>query len=205
MRHATHVAAAEGARTQARLDLRGVRRFRGEASFADPHAVRIVADGEETLVGGEHVLVATGSSPFHPAEFAFEDDRVHDSDEILQLTTMPRKLVVVGAGVIGCEYASTFAALGVDVRLVDGRNVLMPFLDEEISRRLAEAMAANGVKFHWNERVVACDASRPGDVVLKLTSGADLSCDNVLVCAGRQSNTGALELAAAGIAPASAV
>ena len=201
MGHATHVTAAEGARTEARLDLRGVERFRGEASFADPHTVRIVTDGGEILAAGEKILIATGSSPFRPPEFPFEDDRVHDSDEILQITAMPKKLVVVGAGVIGSEYASTFAALGVEVHLVDGRNVLMPFLDEEISRRLAEAMAANGVKFHWNERVAACDASRPGDVILTLSSGAKLSGDGVLVCAGRQSNTANLDLAAAGITP----
>jgi NAD(P) transhydrogenase len=201
MGHATHVAAAEGARTESRIDLRGVERFRGEARFADPHTVRVVTDRGETVVTGDKILIATGSAPFRPPEFPFEDDRVRDSDGILQLTAMPRKLVVVGAGVIGCEYACTFAALGVEVHLVDGRNVLMPFLDEEISRRLAEAMAANGVKFHWNERVTACDASQPGDVILALSSGARLSCDNLLVCAGRQSNTAALDLAAAGIAP----
>jgi NAD(P) transhydrogenase len=77
----------------------------------------------------------------------------------------------------------------------------MPFLDEEISRRLAEAMATNGVIFHWNERVAACDASRPDEIILTLASGTKLSCDGVLVCAGRQSNTAALNLAAAGISP----
>ena len=200
MGHATNVTAAEGARTEARLDLRGVKRFRGAASFADPHTVRVV-DGGETLLTGEKILIATGSSPFRPAEFPFADDRVHDSDEILKITAMPQTLAVVGAGVIGCEYASTFAALGVEVHLVDGRNVLMPFLDEEISHRLADAMAANGVKFHWNERVAACDASRPGDLVLTLSSGAKLTCGNVLVCAGRQSNTADLDLAVAGITP----
>ena len=94
-----------------------------------------------------NILIATGSSPSRPPEFPFDDDRVHDSDEILELTAMPKKLAVIGAGVIGSEYASTFAALGVEVHLIDGRDVLMPFLDEEMSHRLAEAMAANGVRF----------------------------------------------------------
>src|SRR4029079_18021505 len=85
--------------------------------------------------------------------------------------------------------------------LIDGREVLMPFLDGEISRALATAMEANGVNFHWKERVTACDVSQPGNVVLTLSSGAKLSCDGVLVCAGRQSNTGSLNLAAAGITP----
>ena len=86
---------------------------------------------------------------------------------------MPKKLVVIGGGVIGSEYAGTFAALGVEVHLVDGRDTLMPFLDAEISRALADAMAANGVQFHWKERVTACDASQPGDVVLTLSSRRD--------------------------------
>ena len=201
MRHSNHVCAAERSRTTARLDSRKVARFTGAASFVDPHTIRVLADGEETLLRGEKILIATGSSPVRPPEFPFGDDRVHDSDEILQLTAMPKKLVVIGGGVIGAEYACTFAALDVETHLVDGRDTLMPFLDAEISSALAGAMAANGVRFHWKERVTACAAQRPGDIVLTLSSGATLACDGVLVCAGRQSNTAQLNLAAAGIAP----
>ena len=202
MRHSRNVTAAERTRTETRLDLRKVVRFTGHASFTDPHTIRVVgADGAETLLRSEKILIATGSSPLRPLEFPFDDDRVHDSDEILQLAAMPKKLVVIGGGVIGSEYAGTFAALGVETHLVDGRDTLMPFLDAEISRALADAMAANGVQFHWKERVTACDASQPGDVVLILSSGATLACDGVLVCAGRQSNTANLNLAAAGITP----
>jgi len=157
--------------------------------------------GGETLLRGKKIVIATGSSPLRPPEFGFEDDRAHDSDEILMLKAMPKILVVIGGGVIGSEYAGTIAALGVETHLVDGRDSLMPFLDSEISTALAEAMAANGVQFHWQERVTACDVSRPDEVVLTLSSGATLSCDGVLVCAGRQSNTGDLNLAAAGITP----
>jgi len=199
MCHEKTVTAGERARMQALLDLRGVTRFRGAASFADPHTLRVVADGTETLLRGGRILIATGSSPLRPPEFPFDDDRIHDSDEILELKAMPKKLVVIGGGVIGSEYAGTFAALGVEVHLIDGREVLMPFLDGEISTALAKAMAANGVQFHWQERVSACDASQKGDVILTLSSGATLACDGVLVCAGRQSNTAALNLAAAGI------
>jgi NAD(P) transhydrogenase len=201
IRHSKNVTAAERTRTETRLDLRNVTRFAAHASFVDPHTIRVVADGEETLLHGEKILIATGSAPLRPPEFPFEDDRVHDSDEILQLTAMPRKLVVIGGGVIGSEYAGTFAALGVETHLVDGRDTLMPFLDAEISQALADAMAANGVQFHWKERVTACDASQPGEVILTLSSGAKLSCDGLLVCAGRQSNTSDLNLAAAGITP----
>jgi NAD(P) transhydrogenase len=87
------------------------------------------------------------------------------------------------------------------VHLIDGRDVLLPFLDAELSAALAAAMAANGVRFHWNERVTRCDASRAEGVTLTLSSGAELRCDGVLVCAGRTSNTGDLNLAAAGLTP----
>ena len=202
MCHEKNVTASERQRTEARLALSNVVRFTGAASFVDPHTIRVTgADGGETLLHGEKSLIATGSSPLRPPEFKFEDDRIHDSDEILSLTAMPKKLVVIGGGVIGSEYAGTFAALGVEVHLVDGRDTLMPFLDAEISRALADAMAANGVTFHWSERVTVCDTARAGDVMLTLSSGATLACDGVLVCAGRQSNTASLNLAAAGITP----
>src|SRR5688572_10750527 len=79
MRHAHHVSAAERDRTDARLGERNVTRFAGCASFVDPHTIRVVADGGETLLRGEKILIATGSSPLRPREFAFESDRVHDS------------------------------------------------------------------------------------------------------------------------------
>jgi NAD(P) transhydrogenase len=202
MCHEKQVTASERQRVEERLALRGVTRFHGAASFVDPHTIRVAGEGGvETLIRGEKILIATGSSPLRPPEFQFEDARVHDSNEILQLEALPKRLVVVGGGVIGSEYAGTFAALGVEVHLVDGRHTLMPFLDAELSQGLAAAMAANGVRFHWNEKVVACDTSQPGDVVVSLSSGATLACDGVLVCAGRSSNTAALNLAAAGLTP----
>src|SRR5690242_1859605 len=91
--------------------------------------------------------------------------------------------------------------MGVEVHLVDGRDTLLPFLDGEVSRVLAEAMAANGVRFHWRERVTRCEASPAGEVRAPLTSGATLACDGLLVCSGRSRNTGELNLAAAGITP----
>jgi NAD(P) transhydrogenase len=202
MRHADQVTAAERKFVEENLERQKVTRFHGRASFADPHTVRVaLAAGGEALLKGERILVATGSSPLRPPEFAFHDDRVHDSDEILALKAMPTRLAVIGAGVIGSEYAGTFAALGVKVLLIDGRAGLLPFLDREISAALEKAMIANGVRFVWNEKVLTCDTSKPGDVTLTLASGATLACDGVLVCSGRSSNTGTLDLAAAGITP----
>ena len=202
MHHERRVTADERRRLEQRLSFNRVESFHGTAGFLDPHTIRVAApDGALTLLRGEKILIATGSAPVRPLEFSFEDDRVHDSNEILRLGMLPKKLVVVGAGVVGSEYACTFAALGTEVHLVDGRDVLLPFMDAEISRALAEAMASNGVIFHWNERVTHCDSSRPGDVVVRLSSGALVSCDGVLVCAGRSSNTNEINLLAAGLTP----
>jgi NAD(P) transhydrogenase len=202
MRHKDAVTSAGRQLVESRMRDLGVERFHGAASFIDPHTIRVVRrDGGETLLRAEKVLIATGSAPWHPQEFPFENDRVHDSDELLNLKALPKRLIVVGAGVIGSEYAGTFAALGGEVHLVDGRDTLLPFLDGEISRALAEAMTANGVHFHWKETVTKCDATKPGEVTLTFASGAMLSGDGVLVCAGRSSNTGELNLAVAGITP----
>src|SRR5262249_27595365 len=113
MRHENQVTAEERHRVESRLQFNRVTRFQGVRSFADPDAIRIVdREGKETFIRGERILVATGSSPLRPPEFPFEDDRVHDSNEILELKALPKKLAVIGGGVIGSEYAGTFAALG---------------------------------------------------------------------------------------------
>src|SRR6185295_11053367 len=103
--------------------------FRGTAAFVDANTIRVTNDGQDrqnrngfaVLLRAEKILIATGSSPHRPPEFAFDDDRIHDSDEILTLDRLPKTLAVVGAGVIGSEYACTFAALGTTVHVIDGR------------------------------------------------------------------------------------
>ena len=198
MRHMTNVAAQNRRRREEQMRTFNVETFHGAASFVDPHTVRIAPD---TLLRGEKILIATGSSPVRPAEFPFEHPRVHDSDEILEIGVLPKTLAVVGAGVVGAEYACTFAALGVEVHLIDGRDSLLGFLDREISENIERAMAAGGVRFVWKEKVTQCDAPAAGDLTLTLTSGATLAVTDVLVAAGRKSNTDDLNLAAAGLTP----
>ena len=178
----------------------GIERRTGSATFIDPHTVRVTnAEGDVARLRGGILLIATGSSPFHPPEFPFDDPHVHDSNEILEIESLPRVLAVVGAGVIGCEYASTFAALGTEVHLIDGREVLLPFLDREISLALAGATAALGVRLHLGERVARCDVAADAAITLTLASGVTVACDDVLVCSGRTSNTQELDLAVAGV------
>ena len=202
MHHEEQVKQSEQARVAGNLSTRGTTLFHGSASFVDPHTMRVVAaDQPETLISGDFVVIATGSSPFHPPEFPFEHDLVHDSDEILTLKCLPKSLGIVGAGVIGSEYACTFAALGVEVHILDGRNELLPFLDKECSAALEAAMAQMGISFHWNERVEACMADDSAKVRLRCASGKELSLEGILVAAGRTSNTQDLNLPAAGISP----
>lgn len=195
-----HVQHALRIQTELRLRHRNATLMHGQATLVDPHTVQIqAADGTLTQVRGDHLLIATGSSPLHPPEFPFAHPRVHDSDEILEITELPKRLAVVGAGVIGAEYACTFAALGVEVHVIDGRDSLLSFLDREIATAITAAMVRNGVIFHWQERVVTCDAPATGDVQLTLSSGAVLGFSDVLVASGRCSNTDSLNLAAAGL------
>jgi NAD(P) transhydrogenase len=198
MGHKDNVAAHERRRREEQLRTNRVQTFCGAASFVGPNTVRVAPD---TLLRGEKILIATGSSPVRPAEFPFEHPRVHDSDEILEIGVLPKTMAIVGAGVIGAEYACTFAALGVEVHLIDGRDSLLGFLDREISQIIQRAMTAAGVKFIWKEKVTRCEAPPTGDITLTLTSGATLAVNDVLVAAGRQSNTADLDLAAAGLTP----
>src|ERR1035438_9604253 len=170
-----------------------------QSGLARPASAQPSAAGEEVLLHGESILIATGSSPLRPALFPFNSPEIYDSDTILALDGLPERLAVVSAVVIGSEYACTFAILGTHVDLIDGRDVLLPFLDGEVSRALAVAMGRDGVVFHWKERVQECRARGSAGIRLYLSSRATLTVDAVLVAAGRQSNTEKLNLPAAGV------
>jgi NAD(P) transhydrogenase len=182
----------------------------GACTFADPHTlnVRLSTDEDGKNPPGEReviqlraakILIATGSSPVRPDIFPFGQGEVYDSDTILKLDRIPKTLAAIGAGVIGAEYACTFQALGTKVHILDGRDVLLPFLDREISQALQAALERSGIVFHWKERVEKCINEPSSEVRLDLSSGTTLTVDAVLVAAGRQSNTGKLDLDKAGV------
>jgi NAD(P) transhydrogenase len=200
MHHEKAVASQERGRIAHYLDHLRVTLVRGTGSFVDAHTLRVTGPEGEQLLRGKTFLIATGSSPLRPPEFAFEDERVCDSDEILRLSSLPGSLVVVGAGVIGSEYACTFAALGARVHVVDGRDRLLSFLDGEVSSALAAAMQRLGIVFQWQERVTRCDVPEGrGDVTVHLSNGSSLQAAAVLVASGRSSNTADLGLDKAGV------
>jgi NAD(P) transhydrogenase len=190
---------AEHSRIEANIERHGIATFNGVGAFIDSHRLRVTSpDGGEQILSADFVLIATGSSPQRPAMFPFEDARVWDSDQILNLEFMPKTLAVVGGGVIGSEYACLFAALGVKVSLIDGRETLLGFLDPDISVALKQNMVRLGIEMVMPDRVAGCTANALGAVVT-LESGRELEVDAVLVAAGRVSNVSLLNLAAAGV------
>jgi NAD(P) transhydrogenase len=171
----------------------------GSGSLVDPHTVRVqTSSGETRDLNTEFILIATGSSPFHPPEAPFDHALIYDSDSILNMKFIPKCMTVVGGGVIGCEYASLFTALGVQVTLVESRDRLLPVVDDEIVAHLESQLSQLGLRFIFNERVTKTEI-REGQVHLQLKSGANLDCDIAMFAAGRQSNVEGLGLEALGV------
>ena len=171
----------------------------GSAGFVDAHTLAIASLGkEEARISGEIILIATGSRPHRPAEIPFDDQAIFDSDSVLRMEKIPRSLAVIGGGVIGCEYASIFTALGVTVFLVDGRERLLPFLDSEISDLLRDRLTGLGVKFHFQERVAKTERTSTG-VRLTLKSGKTIESEAALFTAGRRGVVDHLGLERAGL------
>ncbi len=171
----------------------------GIASLKDAHTVQVHRlDGSEVNLTTDTILIATGSSPFHPPEVPFDHQVIYDSDSILQMSHIPKSMIIVGGGVIGSEYASIFTALGVQVTLVDSRDRLLPFVDREIAERLQHQLEGLGLRFIFNDRVVNIKVSN-NRVDLSLKGGEQLTGDIALFAAGRQSNVQELGLENLGV------
>ncbi len=184
------------------LDRHGVTSFRGHARFVDAHTIQVDAPGApSTRISSEFVLVATGSEPFRPGDIPFDDPDVDDSDTILQLDRLPNRIAVVGAGVIGCEYACMFAALGVEVILFDGRAEILPFLDREISERLRQGMVHLGVDVRLGAKYTKVHRIADTAIRCELEGGDHVDAEKVLFCAGRNGRTRELGLETIGIVP----
>jgi NAD(P) transhydrogenase len=173
----------------------------GEARFVDPHTVSVDDDGHVQEVTAENIVIAVGTCPARPAGVEFDDRRVIDSDGILKLgEEAPRTMTVVGGGVIGVEYVSMFAALGTKVTLVDARERLLPYLDDEISMALQYLLRRRAVTFRFGEEVTAVELG-PERVVTHLASGKQVPSETVLYATGRQGATAGLGLEEIGIEP----
>jgi NAD(P) transhydrogenase len=193
MHHEREVVEMERQRILKNLELHHIELVRGQAAFEDAHTVTVSGVNGIRRLRGETILISTGSKPHRPPEIDFDDVHVFDSDTFLQMDRIPRSLAVIGGGVIGCEYASIFMALGVSVTLVDGRDRLLPFLDAEVSERLRVRLAALGMQFWFNERPVKVQTSASGaDLAMK--SGKTLQTESALFAAGRRAAVDGLAL-----------
>lgn len=173
----------------------------GTARFLDEHTVEITPlAGVPRRVTADAILVATGSTPFRPDYVPFEDPDVDDSDTILQLPTIPKELVVLGGGVIGCEYGTLFAALGTKVTIVEGRDQILGFLDGEINRLLHYQMQKLGCEILLNTAVTEIGRDHEG-LKLTLGDGRELRCGRLLFAGGRAGNTRSLGLERIGVQP----
>ncbi len=185
-----------------RLEGSGVEIIHGRGEIVDANTVKVTRDdGSTLLLSTNFILVATGSSPARGKSVDFGHPAIVDADGILELEAMPHSLVVVGAGVIGSEYASIFAELGVDVTLVEPRNAIMRFLDEEIRTVLVHGMEDVGIAIRFGQGVAKAEGLPDGRARTTLADGSVLESDCVLWSLGRNGNTRGLGLENIGVTP----
>jgi NAD(P) transhydrogenase len=196
-----HVIKNELAIITNQLERNDVEIVHGTASFIDPHTIRIGKQhGHEEQLSADFIVIATGSRPRREPDIPFNSKNICDSDSILAADTMPKTMAVLGGGVIGCEYATMFAAFGVKVTLIDRRNELLRFVDQEVIQALIYQMRTNGVNVNLNEEIGEIKVDERGRVVTGLKSNKTVVTDMLLFSMGRSSNTNELNLQAVGIA-----
>jgi NAD(P) transhydrogenase len=199
MARTRHVVTRENDVVRAQLTRNRVTVVPGTGKFTGPHEVEVDdGDGRTRKVSAAKIVIATGTKPARPDTVAFDDKTVIDSDGIIHLGQVPRSMVVAGAGVIGIEYASMFAALGTKVTVVERRNRMLEFCDEEVVEALKYHLRDLAVTFRFGETVSSVEA-RPEGAIALLHSGKKIPADTVLYSAGRQGMTGGLCLEAAGL------
>ena len=173
----------------------------GEAKFEDAHTLSISHEYSSESLSADHFVIATGTVPARPQNVTFDRFKVLDSDNLLELPTLPKSMIIVGGGVIGTEYACMMATLGVRVILTEARPSLLDFVDSEISEALQYRMRAMGVTLRLGERVDEILVLPDGLVQATLQSGKHLRAETLLYCIGRQGTTERLGLETVGIVP----
>jgi NAD(P) transhydrogenase len=174
--------------------------FHGTASFIDPYTIQVRGATEITLQS-DYTIIASGSYPFHPPQIPFDNRRVHDSDTILNIDHFPRSIAVLGAGVIGCEYATIFSTMGTKVFLINRNDKILTFIDQEIVEHLFECMRHDDIDLLFNTGIKKIEVPKEESEKLKieLEDGPILHVDMFLFAAGRNGNTQDLNLKNIGI------
>ena len=173
--------------------------YHGEASFVDQNTLNIVyPDGTSETLTAKTIVIASGSRPYRPADVDFTHSRIYDSDTILSLKHEPKSIIIYGAGVIGCEYASIFRGLGCKVDLINTRDRLLAFMDAEMTDSLSYHFWNSGIVIRHNEEYDSIEGLDDG-VVVTLKSGKRMKADCILFANGRTGNTDKLNLDSIGL------
>jgi NAD(P) transhydrogenase len=196
-----HVIKAEQEVIQNQLLRNSVDFIIGTASFLDAHRLAIKQESETNEHTADYIVIAVGTEPARPPEIPFDDESIIDSDALLSLKQLPKSLTIVGGGVIGCEYASIVATLGIPVVLVERRPRLLEFVDSELIEALQYQMRNVGVTFRFNEEVVGIQKSIDHSVSIQLKSGKKISAPLLMYSIGRIGATKDLNLQSIGITP----
>ena len=179
----------------------GVPVLQGNASFVDSNTLQVEkADGSTDTLTARQFVIATGSRPYRPQNIDFSHPRVYDSDTVLSLKHDPRSIIIVGAGVIGCEYASIFRGLGVKVDLINMRDRLLSFLDTEISDALSYHLRNSGVVIRHGEEFASVEG-KEDRVILTTESGKIMQADCLLFANGRSGNVEGMNVTKVGLKP----
>lgn len=195
-----HVVSRETDVIRSQLSRNHVALYSGTGRFVDEHTIALrEAGGQERLLSAEHVVIATGTRPARPESVEFDGRTILDSDNVLTVERVPRSMVIVGAGVIGMEYACMFAALGSRVTVVERRAGMLDMCDVEVVESLKYHLRDLAVTFRFGESVAAVERHARGTLTV-LESGKKIPAEAVMYSAGRQGLTEELELANAGLA-----
>ncbi len=182
------------------LKRNGIAIFQGTAEFANPHTVELQGQDGRVALHAENILIACGTRTARSPDITFDGKRVLDTDQIFALSELPRESIVVGAGVVGLEYASFLAALGVEVTLIDQRPLILDFVDREIVDTLEYHLRQLGTVFRLGEKVTRVGTDPKRDrVFAELESGKKILADGLIYAVGRQANGDQLRLDAAGL------
>src|SRR5215468_4474044 len=184
---------------RAQLKRNHITTVHGSARFLDPNAIEVETADETLLLRAEHVLIACGTRPAASETVPLDGRRVFDSDQFLNADTLARELIVVGAGVIGLEYASMMTALNIRVTIIEQRPTILDFVDREMVEALYYFMRQRGATFRLGEKVVSVGVDDKSRVVAVLESGKRVHGDALLYTVGRQANSDLLNLPAAGL------
>jgi NAD(P) transhydrogenase len=185
---------------RAQLKRNGIVTCNGAARFADPHTLEVVSSEGESRLRGDYVLIACGTRPAHSPTVPLDGKRIIDSDQLIGAERLPRDLIVVGAGVIGLEYASMLTALNIKVTIIEQRPTVLEFVDREMIDALLYFMRQRGATFRLGEKVVSVGYDDKNRVAASLESGKEVRGDALLYTVGRQTNADLLNLPAAGLA-----